>query len=43
MNHFETHQIKCYVQISLDSEQNIHVNQLLLNIHDFSHYMNNRT
>ena len=30
MNHLETHQIASYhVQISLDSEQNIHANQLL--------------
>ena len=42
MNHLETHQILCPNQFGFRIKHSCE-SQLLLTIHDFSHYMNNRT
>ena len=42
MNHLETHQILCPNQFGFRTKHSCE-SQLLLTIHDFSHYMNNRT
>ena len=42
MNHLETHQILCSNQFGFRIKHSCE-SQLLLSIHDFSHYMNNRT
>ena len=42
MNHLETHKILCPNQFGFRIKHSCE-SQLLLTIHDFSHYMNNRT